>query len=282
MVVFVDHPFPSWWLRCDGCGSEGWLDQFIPSSVLQDVKDDTPASPIITPNGKKEAAIVHRMADMQASTYWMAYHYDLTDEHRTWWNNQGIPDAWQDFWQVGFMPNRRFFVDDKEYTCPAYTIPKFAPDWHITNVDYRLTDPPMNCGKYRGEPGLPSSLFIARPDLSIMDHPWVLIVEGSKKAMVSHLNLHNVFVAGVPAASSWAKVNQLVSGHPRIMVVLDPDAEVAARRLAANLGEHARYLVLPTKIDDAFLRHGLTEKLFWELFRKNKRKANTPHRPPKG
>jgi hypothetical protein len=145
-------------------------------------------------------------------------------------------------------------------------------DGKLYNIDYRVIDPPLGAGKYRPEPGIPPVVFIARPDLGAYHKDGrVIIVEGSKKAMVLAIHLGEQ-VIGVPACRSWAGVVEMVKSVPRVIVLLDPDAEVAAAKLTEAIGPSARRVVIPTKPDDAFLFWGLDREGFWKLVDRNSRR----------
>lgn len=276
MVVFLNGLFPSWYLRCDMCGVEGWLNDFFPAQEIADIVaagDLTPLGDGSSSAANIEQELEDNLHKLEQEGDFRIRHDCMTEENRRWWRRAGVPDDWQDFWCLGYL-QERWFQDRDGQLCsrPAYTIPKFDFGWHIRNIDYRLVDPPLGVGKYRPEFGLPAAAFISRPDLTNGTMPeLVLVTEGSKKAMVSSICLGGMQVFGVPAARSWAGIDRRLADGPDVLVVLDPDAEFAARRLAKSIGRRAKYLVLPTKIDDAFLNGYLTGSLFWKLVQRNAR-----------
>lgn len=277
MVTFLNGRFPEWYMRCDMCGMEGWLDNFFSDSDIQEILAQ--GNLTVIDRDDVEAARLQEEMDkslrrLQNSNSWVKLHDQMNEDNRRWWRNAGIPDDWQDFWCLGYQPEREF-RDHEGKPCvrPAYTIPKFDFGWKLKNIDYRLVDPPLGVGKYRPEFGLPAAAFISRPDMVNGDFPeLVLITEGSKKAMVSSIYLEGMLIMGVPAARSWAGVDRRLHDGPDVLVILDPDAEQAAKRLAKNIGKRAKYLVLPTKIDDAFLNGHLDSETFWRLAKRNARK----------
>lgn len=213
---------------------------------------------------------VRRMTEF--SDRWVAeeYHARLVQKNYQWWQEQGIPADWVDWWKLGYMPEKHFKHAGQDYTRPAYVIPKYDFGWQPVNVDYRLIDPPPGVGKYRPEYGLPAAPFISRPDKS--DFPeTVYITEGSKKAMVTTLRMNPdqdpPMVVGVPSKSSWCGIPERLKQCGRVWIILDPDAEREARKLAEVIGKIARVITLPFKIDDGFLQHGLDWNAFQSALR---------------
>jgi hypothetical protein len=264
MVIFFNNPFPSWWVKCDMCGEEGWLDKFFPkvSGFLGDITsfgEYIPESEKIEYENLQEE--INNRIDYRMCSKTM------TDEHKQWWTNSGVPVEWQRFWMLGHINNKVIYHQDKYYNLEAYMIPKHGLNWEIKNIDYRLVDPPLGVGRYRPEPGIPQTFFISRPDLKeITADGTVVIVEGSKKAMVTAIMLGGaVQVLGVPGAMSWAGVAKAVKEVERVVVILDPDAEVAAAKLANTIGPSAIRLTLPTKIDDAIILGMLDEDTLWKM-----------------
>jgi hypothetical protein len=139
----------------------------------------------------------------------------------------------------------------------------------LMNIDYRLVNPPPGTsGKYRQEFGLSSAPFISRPNLPELHNDGVVyVVEGSKKAIVTCIaSGGEAQVIGLPGCTSWAGVPERLSKGPdRVYVLFDPDAVEWGEKFALQVGENARTLSLPIKIDDAFISGGLTWKIFQQL-----------------
>lgn len=214
-----------------------------------------------------------RMAEF--SDRWIAeeHHARLAQRNYDWWESQGIIRTAVDWWKLGYTPEKHFKHNDLSFTRPAYIIPKYDFGWQPVNVDYRLIDPPEGVGKYRPEYGLPAAPFLSRPDLQTFPDE-VFIVEGSKKAMVTTLNSKQKgnppMVIGVPAKTSWCGVAERVKPCGRVWVILDPDAQHEAHRLAGQIGPAARVITLPFKIDDGFTQHDFS----WPDLQKVMRWAN--------
>lgn len=182
----------------------------------------------------------------------------LAKTNYDWWENQGIPRNWADWWKLGYLPEKTFKHEEAIYTRPAYTIPKFEFGWKPTNMDYRLVDPPPGVGKYRFEQGLNLAVFLSRPDLSDFTDE-IMITEGSKKAMVTSLytfpDKEENLVIGLPSKAAWCGISERIKSLGRVWIALDPGAEREAFKLAEMIGKAARVLTLPFKIDDGFLHY---------------------------
>ena len=270
-VLFVDKEYPSWWGFCDICEVRGWLDQIMPN--LQARSSDNPPQVETQPDRPDLNRNLLQM--YREGRSWEKCHANLGDKARAWWTSQGIPPEWQDFWQLGYLEEKQFYADGKGHISPAYTIPKFGLTWLPMNTDYRLINHPKKGGKYRPRFGLAPAPFLSDPNEARFFRLPLLIVEGSKKAMVSALHQTRYpSVIGVPSCNSWAGVERLAVMAEEVLVVFDPRADVWAQRLTAEIGEKAKYLVLPSKIDDAFLTQGLTDALFQDVAKWAKR-SNT-------
>lgn len=187
------------------------------------------------------------------------HHARMVEANYKWWEGQGVPRAAADWWRLGYTAERAFHHAGELLTRPAYIIPKYDFNWRMTNADYRLIDPPEGAGKYRSEPGLPAAVFLSRPDRSEFPDE-VLIVEGSKKAMVTTIRSGQAgdppMVIGVPGKTSWCGIAERVRDCGRAWVIMDPDARPEADRLAGLIGKAARVISLPFKIDDGLMYHG--------------------------
>jgi len=147
----------------------------------------------------------------------------------------------------------------------AFSIPYFAPDETPVTMQYRFAQP-NGLGKYRGEPDLGSYGFITRRDLKFDK---ILMVEGAKKAMVSHVLGTN---GQMQCIGYWSENNV---GGPEIDDLLIkaksvwwwPDngkqAYDWALKHIARLGIEAKTRIVRfhMKPDDALLR-GMTSQQF--------------------
>lgn len=200
------------------------------------------------------------LAQYSTAEIWEAFHRRLENDAaaRQWWRGQGIPDHWQDYLNLGYTPEKDFSAGGQHYRSPAYVIPYFHPtaDEHgnfFRTIQYRI-DCHAVSDRYRWERGLGESWYCAMPTELIGDE--VIICEGAKKAIVTCVQLREaqaqqeISVVAVPSKSSWAGIQDVVGQCGRVWVVLDPDGQDKARTLAASIGDAARIVLLPGKIDD--------------------------------
>lgn len=269
--IHTDRPFPHWNWECRKCGRKGWADQLNPrlrEELTPEMRAEYARKQYESDIAKKNAQ-AKALATYQKSIIWEKHHKNLTPALRDWWRSQGIPDKWQDFWQLGFVWNLSIAKGIRRH---AYTIPKFGLGGKPTNLDYRIIDPPPEMGKYRPIKGLPVSPFISRPKLPNWNE--VYIVEGSKKAMV--LTCHNIvpesgLVIGIPSCNSWADIEKVAQKwEVPIWIMLDPGADEWTHRLATAIGKHAIVVELPDKPDDMVLA-GATRDDFLAYMRKANR-----------
>jgi len=212
-----------------------------------------------------------RIAELRQDAYWRGYHDAMREPHRALWRQAGIPDEFQDYWELGFIENKRIKWNGTDYTTPALTIPYFQPGRDPVNIQYRLTNPPNAGDKYRFSYGLKPDLWLTEPDSTPQNA--VLLMEGMKKAAVT-------FIEVVARASNRYSVVAMPSKHPQshmieklidcdpVYVILDPDAYTgrnpAALKTADLLGDRARFVRLPAKADDLFVEYGFTARDFMQ------------------
>jgi hypothetical protein len=92
----------------------------------------------------------------------------------------------------------------------------------------------------------------------------VLICEGAKKGIVARLKTpQDITVLSIPGKNDVYSVAEAVKDCQKVWVTLDPDATEWAYKLASLIGKAARVVEVPTKLDDAFLFHGLLARQ-WE------------------
>lgn len=252
--LFVDaHPT----LFCRRCGLVSFPDAFGDSGF----EKPTPAElehwrvqRVQAETDRKHSA-ERALANLKDSRVWEQYHRQLNNDGRKYWRERGIPDSLQNYWKLGWIDEYLLSFKDETYLTPSATIPLFSAGWQPLNIKHRLLYPPEGAGKYRYELyGQPQPLFLSNPDIPL--DGLVLVIEGEIKAMVAWLTLANreTRVVGIPGCSpSQDVISQLMQAE-RIVLVLDPGAEEAARKLALTLGiKRCRVLIPPMKIDDAIL-----------------------------
>jgi hypothetical protein len=195
--------------------------------------------------------------ELNDSMVWIQYHENLTNDSRRLWNQCGIPEYWQDYWMLGYNQFTEVWHRKEKFMVPTMTIPIFEPvTCDIINIKHRVINPPVpGIGTYRQEKhGIPAAMFTTD-----LEHPLagsVLIVEGEKKAMVTHLtvNLPGLQVVGLPGKSSWRHMIDTFKDCDPVYICMDPDADTAARELAIALGpDRCRLMRVGEKIDDAIV-----------------------------
>ena len=190
------------------------------------------------------------------------------------WAERGIPADWCAYWGLGYCPERQY----KTGTFASLTIPYWrcsftsTPQgddvkWYPIDLKHRLIGTSEPGMKYRHHlAGCGNNLYLTDPMHRHLLGD-VLIVEGEIKAMVTWImcwngdldclapNLH---VVGVPGKNWKPEFLADVSEAERVFICLDPDGQADARRMAKTIGDRARVLSLPEKIDDLILCKALT------------------------
>jgi hypothetical protein len=194
----------------------------------------------------------------------------MTEQHRAIWDRAGIPDQFQDWWELGFTPEYR----GRDFISPALTIPYFKPgretEKTIYNIQYRLIRPPSPGDKYRFSYGLKPGLWLADPDNKPSGA--CLVMEGMKKAAVTFIQVvaragNKLSVVAVPNKTPGNELLAELSDCEPLFIALDPDAyqpvrtrngqiqRPAVNRLVKAIGKRARVVKLPVKADDLFTVH---------------------------
>jgi hypothetical protein len=210
-----------------------------------------------------------RIQELRQEAYWKGYHDAMREGHRALWRQAGIPNEFQDYWELGFVEKKRIKHNGDDYTTPALSIPYFTPGREPVNIQYRLTNPPNPSDKYRFSYGLKPDLWLAEPDEQPKNA--VLLMEGMKKAAVSFIQVvasgHGKFsVVAMPSKHPQQHMIAKLKDCDPVYVILDPDAYTgpnpSAQRLGDMLEDRARFVRLPAKADDLFVEYGFTPKMF--------------------
>lgn len=268
-LVFTDHPFPKWNCQCDACGLKAWADQLEPA--LKAVVDPAErASWAIRAQLERQAHDKLRrekLAEFSHNDLLAELSERMTAEQRAWWRSQGIPDDWQRALRIGYLPEKRYMGRNGEHhASPAYTLPYFHTGYEFVTLQYRLNDCENPAARYRFEKGLGTSYYQTEPSKPIGEQ--VIICEGAKKAIVTAVNTPEEYtVLGIPSKADFGGVAAAVKDAARVYVLLDPDADYRAEKLAKEIGPAARVASLPAKVDDSFTQHGLTQALFLDCLR---------------
>jgi hypothetical protein len=275
-VVYTDRPWPHWNFFCRVCHPEnGWIDELNPCLKEQLSPEERRrwaeehARQVEINLEKQIAKAQSALAELRSARSWERYHEQLTEEARVTWSGWGIPDFFQDFWKLGFDPDRTVWTGNVEWHTPTMTIPIFEPlTWDVLNVRHRLMKPPKPGDKYRPErSGLPSALFVADPDMPL--DGMTLVVEGEKKSMVTYITADNprLRVVGIPGKNPKPEMLNALKDCEPVYICLDPDAANESVAIAQTLGaDRCRVIDLPDKIDDLILRYHLDKDWMRGLF----------------
>lgn len=200
---------------------------------------------------------------IEKSAYWRGYHDAMTAEQRRIWNGRGVCDYLVDYYSLGYRTDYTLAWNGQEYVTPALTIPHYGPGWRLTNVQYRLQQPPPGAGKYRQTASLPAAMFRTEPEEPLTGA--VLIVEGAIKSIVLYQHLgvaplgFPLAIVGIPSKMPSGSMIAELAGAEPVYLLLDPDAyaDGSAGRVATKLGrERVRIAKTPVKPDDLITMYG--------------------------
>ncbi len=191
----------------------------------------------------------------------LLYHLNLEHDAklRRLWRMRGIPDEYQDYWDLGYRASYSISTPEGWYETPTLTIPIYEKNKELVNIRHRLLIPYSPTDKYRPErAGLIASPYIC-DFFTGFDADTLLIVEGEIKAMVTYITLDdaNLQVVGIPGKTQTRHVVEKAKGH-KTYWLLDPDAEAQAIEAARACG--GRVIRTSMKIDDAILAGGIDKR----------------------
>ena len=258
---FWERPGASTNFWCRRCGFQGFTDDnradYVPDPAKIKELEDIRAREM-----EKEAErLSAKIADLQARAYWRGYHDAMSDQQRELWRRAGIPNEFQDYWQLGYKAEYR----GADFTSPALTIPYFGREWQAQTIQYRLLQPPAPADKYRFQAGLKSAVWMADPD-SNLSGP-VILCEGMKKAAVTFIEAvargnGRYEVVAVPSKAPGADLLEILANADPLYIVLDPDAFTgktpAINRMVRMVSSPKKVVKLPVKADDFFVLYGGT------------------------
>lgn len=248
---------------CRRCGHFEWADEG------QDVTGPSPEAVAAAEAERTRLALLEMQRQQQKikaieeAAYWRGWHEHMTAEQRWLWHQQGIIDYFIDYYSLGYVTHHTYFHGGQEQQSPAMTIPHYGPEWHLTNIQYRLTKPAPGAGKYRQTSKLPAAMFRTEPEQALTSP--VLVVEGAKKAIVcyTHLGLKpldfELAIVGIPSKTPSASMLGELRDAETVYIGLDPDAyDGSAQRVGEKLGvDRVRYVHFPAKPDDLIVEYGL-------------------------
>jgi len=220
---------------------------------------------------KKRDEYQQALNELRQAKAWERYYQNLesSDYARKLWRERGVPDEWQNIWQLGYCPEFTYYTDEGKHNSPSLTIPIFTEDNQPANIRHRILNPFKPNDKYRPDmPGLKSLPFVADNDNK--NHECVLIVEGEVKAMVSYIHLDSIKwqVYGIAGKEQYRDLAEKLKGQ-KVWILFDPDALDQAESAARIIGG-ARIVNVSMKIDDA-LNGGFLDKDKFRFLLRNAR-----------
>ena len=246
---------------CRACGFFSWADQG------EDYSRPSPEAIAAAQAEREQLAAAElektkaKLRAIEASDFWRAYHDMMTERERQLWRDRGLCNYFIDYYALGYRTD--YTVADVNWTGPALTIPHYGDEWKLTNVQYRLQEPPPGVGKYRQTAGLPAAMFRTEPEQPLTGA--VLVVEGAIKSAVLYQHLGGnplgfpLTIVGIPSKAPSASMLQELKDAETVYIGLDPDAyDGGAQRVGQKLGrDRVRYVHFPAKPDDLIVQYGL-------------------------
>lgn len=258
---------------CRHCGHTEWADEGTGNTITDEMRTEWRRQ-----REQREAeerqSVGRAIAQLNESQSWLKYHDGLTPEAVEWWRAKGIPDhvikvkflGWCGSREIWHKPNGSW----EKWVTPTATIPVFTPEWRVTNIKHRLINPYDDGDKYRPERGgLPSTLYLADPDMEIAGRT-VVLVEGEIKSLVVWDRLQNpdLTIIGTPSKNVRPSILEPLVRANRVYIALDPGADQQAREYARRIGsDRCRIVNLPCKPDDMFTRYGAAASDFMAALR---------------
>lgn len=271
-VIFTDHEFPLWHGWCDACGRRVKFWERIAHQPLSAEQKAKYAEASQTEANRRNEYRRAKLAEFSKHEIAAELAERMGDEQRGQWTKWGIPEPWQKYLGLGYTPDKIYHdANGDNQHSPAYVIPYYHhtdAGKELITLQYRLDNPPTPNDRYRFEYGLGASYYNTTPTKPLTD--LAIICEGAKKAMVTKIHggvNDKTTVLAVPAKNSWGGILDTVKDCGRVFVVLDPDGEDWAVKMAGKIGKAARIVRLHVKIDDGILNYGLGKTELTQAFR---------------
>ena len=273
-VIFTDHEWPLWNGFCDQCAHtiKAWLK--FPNRITEEQRQRAKESEIKDVAERAEYRKM-KLAEFTSHELWQELSERMTIEHIDWWELNGVPRAIQKYLQIGYEQNKAYYngnpkPENLRYS-PAYTIPWFGQDFQFLTMQYRLLNPVNPKNRYRFAEGLGggSLYYTVDPSESIGDK--VVICEGAKKGIVGWFWLspsgEKYTWLAASSANTFGAALEATKDCGLRYVILDPDADIWARRAAATNPKTTHAVRLPYKLDDGYLQYGLDRSTFEGILR---------------
>jgi hypothetical protein len=260
--LFLDNS-PRLW--CRRCGLVAFASSFERNSTFgrpsPEQLEKWRQKQIIKEEARKRSA-ERALAHLRDEKLWERYFNEAGEVGRSYWLKRGIPQAWQDWWKLGWCADYTAWRDGAEYHTASATIPIFDPHWQLLNVKHRLLRPPHDTDKYRYEltgQGA-NALFLADPEANLAGP--IVAIEGEIKAAVVKATLDDMTtIVGLPGMTPGPAIIKTLSEAESVILVLDPGGAAQARKLAGEIGRGKTKVWIPAagKVDDNILEMGATK-----------------------
>ena len=210
------------------------------------------------------------LAELRSARRWLDYNENLESRpaFRQLWRARGVPDAYQDLWQLGGAVGFACQTGQGRWITDTLTIPVREIGGEVVNVRHRLLNPPSPNDKYRPErPGLHAKPFICDPELTSPER--VVVVEGEIKAAVLYVTLDDpkTQVIGLPGKTQFNSIAGMVGNET--IYIPDPGAEHDWAQIVKGRG---RMVIVSDKVDDMINRYAL-DKAWAQALLRNARKV---------
>jgi hypothetical protein len=224
---------------------------------LERIRDET----------ERKLAAEHALKLLNDEHLWERFYRAQTDQSREICREWGIPDTWQDYLKIGYVPEYKVYnlSEGLSYKSPAITMPVWWAGNVVHNIKVRVLQPQHNNDRYRniyktGE----QYLYMPLHDVEF-DGGGIILVEGEKKAIVTEVfNPTSYRVIGMQSKKPAPELFSLIANCEPVYIIPDPDAfisdskdtESGVNYLLRNIGsERVRVVRLPVKVDDGLVKH---------------------------
>jgi len=213
-----------------------------------------------------DAERMKQLAKLHESERHILYNDNLRNSQtaQALWVERGIPQAWQDFFELGYSENFTYTGKFGKAITSSLVIPVKKMGGEVVTIRHRLLNS-LDGSRYRPEiAGLGAHPFIC--DTSINKSDDLIIMEGEIKAAVTYLTYDKVGaqVIGIPSKSMMIETIKATKGR-NALIIPDPDGADEARAAARFAG--ARILIPVMKMDDFILDANVTTKELRNKFR---------------
>jgi len=257
--LFVDGNHPRLW--CRRCNLVAYPDQFGDDSWTR--PDPAQIQRWREEQRRREDArrrsAERALENLRDNRVWERYHEALGTVGRNYWLRRGIPEFWQDWWQLGWRDRWNIRTNDGWHTTPSASIPLFDAAGDVLDIKHRLVNPAPGRGKYRYElGGQGNPPFLVDREKEVAGD--VIAVEGEIKAMVVAVTLDDpkAVILGMPGLTPGEKTLSALAEAEHITLVTDPGSRKQTWELVKQLGrERCSVLIPPLKIDDGILQAGM-------------------------